>query len=105
MTENHGSVGCSFVTNSIAINVVDEFDISAYPNPANQSFTVQLPFAATSSTYVKVINQMGQIKYTGYINTGQVSKLINCGAWVSRYYIITLTQGSNGIQKTISVQH
>jgi hypothetical protein len=105
LTENYTAINCSIQTNAITIKVLDDTDITVFPNPANQSFTVQLPYAMSTSTSLKVVSNTGVTKYTGTITSGQLSKVITSSSWSAGNYVLTLTQGSNTIQKTIIVQH
>jgi uncharacterized repeat protein (TIGR03803 family) len=100
-----GGPSCAITTNSIDVAVAAGSDITVYPNPANASFTVQLPFTFSTTTTVKVLTSTGSTKFTGYINGGQLSTSVNCSTWTAGTYTIQVTNSANTITRTIVIQH
>lgn len=96
---------CTSESNALTLRHYTGSEITVHPNPANENFTITLPAKRTSSVPFKVINSMGQTKYSSYISSSLIAITVTCGSWPNGNYIAILTLGTSTIQKPIRIQH
>ncbi len=79
-------------------------DISIYPNPANQQFTIDFGTIISDKVTVKIYNNMGaQIKEIDYNGTPANSFNINMGDFSSGIYFVSVTNGNQNIIRKLSL--
>ena len=79
--------------------------INAYPNPADQEFTIQLVSPAQQSLKLTMANQLGQFTEVGSINEGEQSKKISTQGLADGIYILQLGSNGNALRTKVVVLH
>jgi hypothetical protein len=91
---NNITNGCS---TSGLNNVVSTNEVLLFPNPSNNSFTVNIPLGYTA---LVVYNNLGTKTFCNY-NLKESIQQINCSTWPEGIYMVTLI---NGEQKTMNAK-
>lgn len=79
-----------------------ENQISIFPNPANEYFTIQLPEKSFSSEII-ITNMLGEIVFQKHINGN--SATIPTSEYPNGVYIITVTENSQKTVRKLIIQH
>jgi hypothetical protein len=87
------------------IEHIAEF-IQLYPNPASNSFVIELPTKTDSRLSVHMVDQVGRIVHESAIETGEQSKTINTQELAGGIYIVQIGAGKSGVvRKKMMIVH
>lgn len=76
----------------------------AYPNPANEQFTVKYSASSSSQVLVEVYSTEGKNFYRSKFN-GTQEAILNTAEWPAGLYLVQLRNGDQVSSTRISVQH
>lgn len=76
----------------------------AYPNPANEQFTVKYNSSSSSQVLVEVYSTEGKSFYSSRLN-GTQEVILNTAEWPAGLYLVQLRNGDQVSSTRISVQH
>ncbi len=96
-TTPDSSIACSGTT-GISNLYSSAKSIMVYPNPITNQLIVE---GAENGTFIKIYNVMGQLVYTGVINTSSPTNgfVINTSSFISGTYLLEIT-GNDGFRET-----
>jgi hypothetical protein len=87
------------------IEHIAEF-IQLYPNPASNSFVIELPTKTDNRLSVHIVDQVGRVVHESVIETGEQSKTINTQELVGGIYIVQIGAGKSGVvRKKMMIVH
>jgi hypothetical protein len=87
------------------IEHIAEF-IQLYPNPASNSFVIELPTKTDNRLSVHMVDQVGRVVHESVIETGEQSKTINTQELVGGIYIVQIGAGKSGVvRKKMMIVH
>jgi hypothetical protein len=87
------------------IEQIAEF-IQFYPNPANESFVIELPTKTESRLSVHMIDQVGRLVHESTIETGEQTKTINTQDLAGGIYVVQIGAGKSGVvRKKMMIVH
>ncbi len=87
------------------IEQIAEF-IQFYPNPANDSFVIELPNKTESRLSVHMIDQVGRLVHESTIETGEQTKTINTQDLAGGIYVVQIGAGKSGVvRKKMMIVH
>jgi hypothetical protein len=98
-------------TNLPTVNVVTGIEhiaefIQLYPNPASNSFVIELPTKTDSRLSVHMVDQVGRIVHESAIEMGEQSKTINTQDLAGGIYIVQIGAGKSGVvRKKMMIVH
>ncbi|MFM9837276.1 MAG: PKD domain-containing protein [Cyclobacteriaceae bacterium] len=87
------------------VEPLNENDITLYPNPANQEFTLQLPKAAIEKVEIKLIDQLGKELTNYFIPTGGKAQTISTRDLAGAIYILQIETSQGVVRKKVMVAH
>jgi hypothetical protein len=87
------------------IEPLTENDITIFPNPANQEFTLQLPKIATQKVAIKLIDQLGKEIDTYSIGLGEKEQTISTRDLAAAIYILQIETAQGTVRKKVMVAH
>jgi hypothetical protein len=87
------------------VEPLNENDITIYPNPANQEFTVQLPKIASQKVAIKVIDQLGKEINTYSVGLGEREQTISTRDLAAAIYILQIETAQGVVRKKVMVAH
>jgi hypothetical protein len=79
--------------------------IKFFPNPANQSVTIQLPKSISESTPVKMFDVNGHEVYNTVFEKGYIKKVISTSDLASGVYLIAIESDKGITRKKVLVVH
>jgi hypothetical protein len=80
--------------------------IVLYPNPASNSFVIELPTKTDTRLSVHMIDQVGRVVHESSIETGEQSKTINTQDLAGGIYIVQIGAGKSGVvRKKMMIVH
>lgn len=80
--------------------------IVLYPNPASNSFAIELPTKTDTRLSVHMIDQVGRVVHESAIETGEQSKTINTQDLAGGIYIVQIGAGKSGVvRKKMMIVH
>jgi hypothetical protein len=88
-----------------AIEPITADQITVYPNPSDQEFTIELPSPAQQSMRLTMANQVGQFTEVGNIGEGESSKKISTQGLAEGVYILQLGSNGNALRTKVIVLH
>lgn len=87
------------------IEHIAEF-IQLYPNPANDSFVIELPTKTDSRLSIHLVDQVGRLVLESSMETGEQTKTINTQDLAGGIYIVQIGTGNSGVvRKKIMIVH
>ncbi len=87
------------------IEHIAEF-IQLYPNPANDSFVIELPTKTDSRLTVHLIDQVGRLVHESTFETGEQTKTINTQELAGGIYVVQIGAGKSGVvRKKMMIVH
>jgi hypothetical protein len=87
------------------IEPLTENDITIFPNPANQEFTLQLPKIASRKVAIKLIDQLGKEINTYSIGLGEKEQTISTRDLAAAIYILQIETAQGTVRKKVMVAH
>jgi hypothetical protein len=87
------------------IEPISSENIKVYPNPADQEFMIELPYAAKGSISIQLANQLGQFTQLGSFNEGEQSKKVSTQGLADGVYILQLGSNGDALRTKIIVLH
>jgi len=88
-----------------AIEDLSEY-ITIYPNPANESFEIELPFKAENRLMVNLIDPVGRAAQQLYFEKGEQTKTVNTQHLAQGIYVVQIGSGKTGVvRKKVMVVH
>lgn len=88
-----------------AIEDLSEY-INIYPNPANESFEIELPFKAEHRLMVNLIDPVGRAAQQLYFEKGEQTKTVNTQNLAQGIYVVQIGSGKTGVvRKKVLVAH
>lgn len=80
--------------------------ITIYPNPANESFEIELPFKAENRFVVNLIDPVGRTAQQLYFEKGEQTKTVNTQNLAQGIYVVQIGSGKTGVvRKKVLVVH
>ncbi|HMR57934.1 MAG TPA: T9SS type A sorting domain-containing protein, partial [Cyclobacteriaceae bacterium] len=80
--------------------------ITIYPNPANESFEIELPFKAENRFVVNLIDPVGRTAQQLYFEKGEQTKTVNTQNLAQGIYVVQIGSGKTGVvRKKVMVVH
>jgi hypothetical protein len=80
--------------------------ITIYPNPANESFEIELPFKAEHRLLVNLIDPVGRAAQQLYFEKGEQTKTVNTQHLAQGIYVVQIGSGKTGVvRKKVMVVH
>ncbi|MEQ1587567.1 MAG: T9SS type A sorting domain-containing protein [Cyclobacteriaceae bacterium] len=80
--------------------------VEIYPNPANESFVIELPGKAESRLPVSIIDQVGRPVHEASFEKGEQTKTVRTQDLAGGIYIVQIGAGKSGvIRKKVMVVH
>ncbi len=80
--------------------------INIYPNPANESFEIELPFKAENRLMVNLIDPVGRAAQQLYFEKGEQTKTVNTQNLAQGIYVVQIGSGKTGVvRKKVLVVH
>ncbi len=97
---------CAFVGARSGNAIIQERDISAYPNPAQTEVVIALSQPALSECKIMVFNMMGRIVSTASIPTGSTDIVLPVSNYPNGNYIISVSEtGRQPWKQKLSILH
>lgn len=94
------------LTTVTAIESITSDQITTYPNPANESFIIELPAKAESRLPVNIIDQVGRPVQETSFEKGEQTKTVRTQDLAGGIYIVQIGAGKSGvIRKKVMVVH
>lgn len=88
-----------------AIEPISSENIKVYPNPADQEFIIELPYAAKESMLIQMANQLGQFTQLGSFSEGEQSKKVSTQGLADGVYILQLGSHGDALRTKVIVLH
>lgn len=88
-----------------AIEPISAENIKVYPNPADQEFVIELPYAAKSPMSIQMANQLGQFTQLGSFSEGEQSKKVSTQGLADGVYILQLGSNGDALRTKVIVLH
>lgn len=80
--------------------------ISIYPNPANESFEIELPVKADHRMAINLIDPVGRSAQQLYFEKGEQTKTVNTQNLAQGIYVVQIGSGKTGVvRKKVLVVH
>lgn len=80
--------------------------IHIYPNPANESFEIELPTKAENRLMVNLIDPVGRAAQQLYFEKGEQTKTVNTQNLAQGIYVVQIGSGKTGVvRKKVMVVH
>lgn len=80
--------------------------INIYPNPANESFEIELPTKAENRLMVNLIDPVGRATQQLYFEKGEQTKTVNTQNLAQGIYVVQIGSGKTGVvRKKVLVVH
>jgi len=80
--------------------------IRIYPNPANESFEIELPSKAENRLVVNLIDPVGRAAQQLYFEKGEQTKTVNTQNLAQGIYVVQIGSGKTGVlRKKVMVVH
>lgn len=80
--------------------------IQIYPNPANESFEIELPTQAENRLMVNLIDPVGRAAQQLYFEKGEQTKTVNTQNLAQGIYVVQIGSGKTGVvRKKVLVVH
>jgi hypothetical protein len=80
--------------------------INIYPNPANESFEIELPTKAENRLMVNLIDPVGRATQQLYFEKGEQTKTVNTQNLAQGVYVVQIGSGKTGVvRKKVLVVH
>ncbi len=80
--------------------------ITIYPNPANESFEIELPTKAENRLMVNLIDPVGRAAQQFYFEKGEQTKTVNTQNLAQGIYVVQIGSGKTGVvRKKVLVVH
>jgi len=80
--------------------------INIYPNPANESFEIELPTKAENRLMVNLIDPVGRATQQLYFEKGEQTKTVNTQNLAQGIYVVQIGSGKTGVvRKKVMVVH
>ncbi|MBX2916533.1 MAG: Ig-like domain-containing protein [Cyclobacteriaceae bacterium] len=80
--------------------------IQIYPNPANESFEIELPAKVESRVMVNLIDPVGRTAQQLYFEKGEQTKTVNTQNLAQGVYVVQIGSGNTGVvRKKVLVVH
>ncbi|MBN8575565.1 MAG: T9SS type A sorting domain-containing protein [Cytophagales bacterium] len=80
--------------------------ITIYPNPANESFEIELPNRATERLAINLIDPVGRATQQLYFEKGELTKTVSTQHLAQGIYVVQIGSGKTGVvRKKVLVVH
>lgn len=94
------------VTTVTAIEPISGDHVIIYPNPANDSFVIELPTKTDTRLSVHLIDQVGRLVHESTFETGEQTKAINTQELAGGIYVVQIGAGKSGVvRKKMMIVH
>lgn len=93
------------ITTGINKPLVDEFEVLMFPNPCNESVTLNFELPLNNNSTAKVYNLTGQLIYEYQLNKGEVFFSLSTASLSSGVYVIAVASKNYRIVKKFVVSH
>ncbi|MBX2898647.1 MAG: Ig-like domain-containing protein [Cyclobacteriaceae bacterium] len=100
--------GVSNIPNPSIITSIQDLaeHITIYPNPANESFEIELPNRATERLAINLIDPVGRATQQLYFEKGEQTKTVSTQHLAQGIYIVQIGSGNTGVvRKKVLVVH